>query len=803
MSRTLQSSSRIGRSRKLGRAPSRRRLWDRGPRRSGVLSGLVVGLALSAWLTTGTAVAGVSFVTAHTYNVNPSPWSVAMGDLNGDGKPDLVTTSENAGGVSVLLGNGDGTFRSRVDYATGPDAIAVAIGDLNGDGKPDLVVADQLGPYVSVLLGNGDGTFQTPLDYTTGNLPFSVAIGDFNGDGKPDVAVANRGSNNVSVLLGNGDGTFQSHVDYPVNSGARGPFSVAIGDLNGDGIADLATANISTSTVSVLLGNGDGTFRTHVDYATDNNPFWVAIGDLNGDGKPDLVSSNADGSNTVSVLLGNGDGTLQPHVDYATGDNPLSVAIGDFNGDGKPDLVTGDQVGTKVSVLPGTGDGTFPTHVEYTADQNPVSVAVGDLNGDGKPDLAVSDSAASGVTVLLNEGAPVAQLTTALAFGHAPIGLHTGSQAVTLTNVGDAQMHIGAATLVGIDADEFAISGNGCSGRVLPAGQRCNLGVRFGPLATGAATGLLEIADDAATTPDVMLAGIGDPLAPPPVGPPGARRPAGTLRRQRHQRAQRSGRADRSSWRHGPGRSRRPGRTQPNRSDQRLQDQPDDDDLHDQLHVQGECYIEPSDCDRSDQRPPPDRRPWPHPAPPAHADLAASATGSLPPDAVHAARPRRTEVLDPNHGDRQLSKPSCRSRGKTAATCPVRAWRQPGSRSNLIEPTELEKCRLPGQKQSPPGDLNPQPLDYKSSALPIELGGRGGGQCRTRQRAAAADSSCFHHSIVSAIVCRIGISGCQPVVALSLSCEPRRSITSLARIRAGSTTCETSTEPTSSATSRT
>ena len=281
--------------------------------------------------------------------------SVAIGDLDGDGNLDLVASNGNATfpSVSVLLGNGDGTFRVAVNYETGAFPTFVAIGDLDGDGKPDLAVAApgyvSTGPLVSVLLGNGDGTFAAKVDYRTGPGPNSVAIGDLNGDGKPDLAVANRGSNTVSVLLGNGDGTFTAKVDYGTGGD---PHSVAIGDLNGDGKPDLAVASSGSSTVSVLLGKGDGTFAAKADYATWCCATSVAIGDLNGDGWPDLVAADTSQPNYfVSVLLGYGNGTFMPRADYTTGTEPDFVAIADLNHDGRLDLAVADYGGASVSVL--------------------------------------------------------------------------------------------------------------------------------------------------------------------------------------------------------------------------------------------------------------------------------------------------------------------------------------------------------------------------------------------------------------------------------------------------------------------
>jgi hypothetical protein len=217
----------------------------------------------------------------------------------------------------VLLGNGDGTFQPAVNYAAGPMPRSIAVGDFNGDGKPDLAVAEEGTAHsftdsaVSVLLGNGDGTFQPAVNYGAGSMPVSVAVGDFNGDGKPDLVVADLGlvANNsgVSVLLGNGDGTFQDAVGFNFDAGATYPESIAVGDFNGDGKPDFAVANTQFPAISVLLGNGDGTFQTAVNFDAKLGPRFVAVGDFNGDGKPDLavVADLAPGvlSGGVMVLL--------------------------------------------------------------------------------------------------------------------------------------------------------------------------------------------------------------------------------------------------------------------------------------------------------------------------------------------------------------------------------------------------------------------------------------------------------------------------------------------------------------------
>ncbi|MGA2003699.1 MAG: FG-GAP-like repeat-containing protein [Terriglobales bacterium] len=418
----------------------------------------------------------VGFAKAVTYSAGGfGGASIAIVDLNGDGTQDLVVAnncqneSNCNGRVSVLVGNGDGTFQAPVNYDSGGDyAMSVAIGDVNGDGKLDLVVANcgssgtgcatDNGGVVSVLLGNGDGTFQAPVSYNSGgNAPSSIAVGDVNGDGKLDVVVANNCVEScdhgvVGVLLGNGDGTFQSPILY--NSGEPNAYSVAIGDLNGDGKLDVIVANwggwAQASTVGVLLGNGDGTFQPLVSYGTGGyEAISVAIGDLNGDGKLDLVVANAcyqiyltgrmhqgqcKGNGSVGVLLGNGDGTFQAPISYNSGAvRTWWVSIGDVNGDGVPDLVAispfccSDKTKPAVRVFVGTGDGTFQPSRSYSSgDYEAAAAAIGDVNGDGRADIVVANL--SSVGVLLNDLS--VKTTTALASSPNPSLVN---QSVTFT----------------------------------------------------------------------------------------------------------------------------------------------------------------------------------------------------------------------------------------------------------------------------------------------------------------------------------------------------------------------------------
>jgi hypothetical protein len=394
-----------------------------------VVLGAVLCSAVWLGLVAG-ASAAVSFAPQATYGTGGIALSVAVGDFNGDGKPDLAVANESPSTVSVLLGNGNGTFQTQTPYDAGVQPLSVAVGNFNGDGCPDLAVASE-GPgngsgSVSVLLNkcDGTGTFQSAQTMTMGGRPYSVAVGDFNGDGCPDLAVANFNSNTVSVLPNKCDGTGSFGTATPYNVGSS-PASVAVGDFNGDGKTDLAVANQSDGRVSVLLGNGDGTFQGQQTYATGLSPTSVAVGDLNGDGKPDLaVANQSDG--TVSVLLGNGGGTFGAQSAYTVGSEPYSVAIGDFNGDGKPDLAVASYGSGAVSVLQGNGNGTFQAQQPFSVGSQPTSVAVGDFNGDGEPDLAVANGFSSDVSVLLgNEtGTFLGQTTDAV--GSSPDSVAVG-----------------------------------------------------------------------------------------------------------------------------------------------------------------------------------------------------------------------------------------------------------------------------------------------------------------------------------------------------------------------------------------
>jgi hypothetical protein len=423
-----------------------KQLFHRIPvsRRPARLIALVLTTALLAAAISGpiAGAAGPSFAAKQDFATGANPFSVAMGDLNGDGKLDLVIVNNGANTVSVLLntttpGAYPPSFAAKQDFATGASPFSVTVGDLNGDGKLDLVIANSGANNVSVLLnttapGAATPSFAAKQDFATSSFPESVAVGDLNGDGKLDLVIANSNSNFVTVLLntttpGAFPPTFAAHQEFA--TGAN-PTSVALGDLNGDGKLDLVIANQAASTVSVLLnttapGAATPSFAAKQDFPTGANPYSVAVGDLNGDGKLDLVIANFGAANTVSVLLnttvpGAATPTFAAHQDFATGGLPFSVAVGDLNGDGKLDLVVANYNDNTVSVLlnttaPGAATPSFAAKQDFAPGSGPQSVAMGDLNGDGKLDLAVANNGgANTVSVLLNttaQGSPTANFT--------------------------------------------------------------------------------------------------------------------------------------------------------------------------------------------------------------------------------------------------------------------------------------------------------------------------------------------------------------------------------------------------------
>jgi len=382
-----------------------------------------------------------TFLGEQRFNAGVQPAFVSIGDLNDDGILDLAVANRGSvgsgafDGVSILLGNGDGTFQNRKGVNAGASPIALSIGDLDGDGTPDLVVANLNSDDVSVLIGKGDGTFHAEGHFSVGDSPVALSIDDMNGDEALDLVVASSATDTIGVLLGNGDGTFQPMISVTVGGY---PSGLSTGDLDGDGFSDLAVANFNGGFVSILFGNGDGTYRAGQLVETVFAPLDVLISDFDGDGAQDLAVANAY-NNNVSILFGTGDGVFQEELRFAVGVRPTSLSAADLNGDGVLDLavanrggVTGGYPFDEVTVLIGYGDGVFRAGLSFGAGNHPSSVSIGDLNGDGVPDLAISNAGNPGsgakddVSILLGRGDGHFETEYRLGVGDSPADVSMG-----------------------------------------------------------------------------------------------------------------------------------------------------------------------------------------------------------------------------------------------------------------------------------------------------------------------------------------------------------------------------------------
>jgi len=520
--------------------------------------------------------------------------AITSGDFNGDGVPDLVVVNNNCppgdfcsapGSVAIMLGNGDGTFQTPVSFATDYSPSSIVAADFNGDGHLDLAVANfsailygfPANASIAVLLGNGDGTFQPYVETQEPGASGPLVAADFNGDGRLDLAtrglVNGSYANTIFTLMGNGDGTFQP---YQLVTTGFSPQDVAAADVNGDGKIDLVVPNSCANvngcddyntvpgSISVVLGNGDGTFQPNVEYQVGVGPIWVALGDFNGDGYIDLAvgtscggdpSCEDDPSDMLSILAGNGDGTFQPQVTPYLGSYVVNAGVvGDFNGDGLPDFAASSPVAFLESTLAvSTTSLTFASQtvgssstpqastLNNISTKVPITVSSAQVSGTNASDFAVkttcsklqpksackvnvtftpTGSGTRTATVLITDcavgsphqitvtgtgAAPAVSLSsTAMNFGTQAVGTRSPIHSLTLTNSGN-----GTLTISGIAASGDFTETSNCGEKLNP-GKSCKISVAFRPTKVGARSGKLTISDNAAGgSQTVALTGTG------------------------------------------------------------------------------------------------------------------------------------------------------------------------------------------------------------------------------------------------------------------------------------------------------
>ena len=397
------------------------------------------------------------------------------GDFNGDGKIDLITGQTESKDLSVLLGNGDGTFQKAVSYPAGGAVGGIVAADFNGDGKLDLAVSNQSPGSLSILLGHGDGTFGAASTQSLGMALVGITAADFNGDGKLDLAIADNNST-VWLLLGAGDGTFGTPQSIALTGTLVG---IASGDFNRDKHADLAVANLNAASVYVLLGKGDGTFQPATSLAAGRGAFAVTLGDFNSDGKLDIAVANnfeVPLQNDVSLLLGNGDGTFAAAIPLGAGNNAVGVVAADFTGNGKLDLAVANNGSPFASLLiNGFPKGLSSFTSVSAADGSPglapeslVSAHAPGISGFGGSAGLPVPTTLAGLMINVQDSEGVSRLAPLLFASPAPsqinfqipAGTHAGAATLTILN-GTAPAMVEYVTITAVAPSLFSADSSG------------------------------------------------------------------------------------------------------------------------------------------------------------------------------------------------------------------------------------------------------------------------------------------------------------------------------------------------------
>lgn len=431
---------------------------------------------------------------AVTAAVGRNPEALTIGDFNADGWQDVATVNSGSDDVTMLFGNGNGTFRSGISFGVGRSPMFLTSGDLNHDGKLDLVVAETGSDGILVLLGKGNGFFEEPAFYPSGKGPTFVSLGDVDSDGDIDVVVTNSGRfgnyppYSLSVMLNDGRGKLSQAKQFEVqDQHGLFPTGVSIADLNGDDLPELTVTWSQPSwrspngRVSVMKNEGHGEFVRSQDIDAGFTLSAVNQVDLDEDGHLDLITASLF-TDSLKVLLQVSPGQYTKPAQLDVGFSPMAITIADLDADGNWDLISSNRASNSTSIFLGRGNGSFQSAGHFAVGRAPTSVGVEDLNGDGLPDVVTTNSDSNDVSVLLSGKAMVPSInlsTDAVQFVAESLSPGQSLKLLTVSNVGLGVLKIKDVVLEGPDSQSFSIKDGTCSGTTLPTGKLCSMHIRF------------------------------------------------------------------------------------------------------------------------------------------------------------------------------------------------------------------------------------------------------------------------------------------------------------------------------------
>lgn len=427
-------------------------------------------------------------------DVGRNPEALTIGDFNADGWQDVATVNSGSDDVTMLFGNGNGTFRSGISFGVGRSPMFLTSGDVNQDGKLDLIVAETGSDGILVLLGKGNGFFEPPAFYASGKGPTFLSLGDVDRDGDIDVVVTNSGRfgnyppYSLSVMLNDGHGQLTQAKEFEVqDQHGLFPTGVSIADLNGDDLPELTVTwsqpswRTPTGVVSVMKNEGHGQFVRTQDIEAGFTLSAVSQVDLDQDGHLDLIAASLF-TDSLKVLLQIAPGQYTKPAQLDVGFSPMSLTINDLNADGHWDLISSNRASNSTSIFLGRGDGSFQSAGHFAVGATPTSVGVEDFNGDGLPDVVTTNSASHDVSVLLNGKALIPSINLsadAVQFVENTHASDGSGQLLTVSNVGLGPLKITDVVLDGPDSQSFSMMDGTCSGTTLTTGKLCSVHIRF------------------------------------------------------------------------------------------------------------------------------------------------------------------------------------------------------------------------------------------------------------------------------------------------------------------------------------